>query len=301
MREIYGDDLFERLRPDWAGVQARQVQAWLNDAQVAVWVAELDGLTVGFIATTCEQQTGMGMLELVAVDPAHQRQGIGGRLVAHALAHLRQAGVVYVEAYIRDFPGHEPAHRTFQSQGFTLRAVMPVLLYRPVERPGDPAPRPLLIRRLTPVDVEACVAFGVEAFRSVYSSFETLYGPDLFGRIEPDWEASQSSYIRSAITDSNDETWVYERDGQPTGFVVLKMDDHGIADIDLLAVDPDAQGQGIATMLNTFAFVRSQEASMTYVVVATADDPGHAPARRSYERAGFTPMPIQWNLQIIHL
>jgi ribosomal protein S18 acetylase RimI-like enzyme len=178
---------------------------------------------------------------------------------------------------------------------------MPVLLYRTIERPGDPAPRPLLIRRHTPADVETCVAFGIEAFRSVYSSFETLYGSDLFGRIEPDWEASQSSYIRSAITDSNDETWVYERDGQPTGFVVLKMDDHGIADIDLLAVDPDAQGQGIATMLNRFAFARSQEASMTYVVVATADDPGHAPARRSYVRAGFTPMPIQWNLQIIRL
>ena len=40
-------DLFERLRPDWAGVQAQQVHAWLNDAQVVVWVAELDGLTVG--------------------------------------------------------------------------------------------------------------------------------------------------------------------------------------------------------------------------------------------------------------
>lgn len=301
MREIYGDDLFERLRPDWAGVQAQQVQAWLNDAQVVVWVAELDGLTVGFIATTCDLQTGMGMVELVAVDPAHQRQGLGGRLVAHALAHLRQAGVAYVEAYIRDFSGHEPAHRTFRSQGFARRTVMPVLLHRTIERPGDPAPRPLMIRRLTPLDVDACVAFGLEAFRSVYASFETLYGPDLFGRIEPNWEASQSSYIRSAITDGNDETWVYERDGQPTGFVVLKMDDYGIADIDLLAVDLAAQGQGIATMLNNFAFGRSQEASMRYVVVATADDPGHAPARRSYERAGFTPMPIQWNLQITRL
>lgn len=301
MREIYGDDLFDRLRPDWAGVQARQVHAWLHDAQVLSWVAELEGLTVGFIATTCDAQTGMAMVELVAVDPAHQRQGIGGQLVAHALAHLRQAGAVYVEAYIRDFSGHEPAHRTFRSQGFAPRAVMPVLLHRATERPGDPAPRPSSIRRLTPADVEACIAFGVEAFRSVYSSFETLYGPDLFGRIEPEWEVTQASYIRSAITDSDDETWVYERDGQPAGFVVLKMDDHGIADIDLLAVDPDAQGHGIATMLNSCAFERSQAASMSYVVVATADDPGHAPARRSYERAGFTPMPIQWNLQIIRL
>jgi RimJ/RimL family protein N-acetyltransferase len=112
---------------------------------------------------------------------------------------------------------------------------------------------------------------------------------------------SQASYIRSAITDSDDETWVYDLEGRPAGFVVLKMDDAGIADIDLLAVDPAQQGQGIATMLNRFAFERSQEESMSYVVVATADDPGHAPARRSYESAGFVPMPIQWNLQIIRL
>ncbi|MCU1504479.1 MAG: Acetyltransferase family [Ilumatobacteraceae bacterium] len=79
------------------------------------------------------------------------------------------------------------------------------------------------------------------------------------------------------------------------------MDVHGIADIDLLAVDPNLQGRGIATTLNNFAFQRSQEASMAHVVVATADDPGHAPARRSYENAGFVPMPIQWTMQIIRL
>ena len=301
MRAIYGDDLIERLRPDWAEDLAAEVEAWLNGPEGVVWVADLDGIAIGFIVTTCDLRTGMGKVELVAVDRAHERQGVGGRLVAHALAHLREAGVAYVEAYVRDFAGHEPAHRLFRSHGFARRAVMPVLLYRTIDQPGDPVPRPLQIRRLAPADVEECVAFGVDAFRSVYASFETLYGPDLFRRIEPDWEVSQASYIRSAITESDDETWVYELDGRPAGFVVLKMDAYGIADIDLLAVDPDAQGRGIATTLNRFAFGRSQEASMAYVVVATADDPGHAPARRSYERAGFSQMPIQWNLQIIRL
>ncbi|MBK9969827.1 MAG: GNAT family N-acetyltransferase [Acidimicrobiaceae bacterium] len=301
MREIYGDELFERLRPDWSSAQAAQVDAWFNDPQTSSWVAELDSVTVGFIVTTCDLSTGMGMLEIIAVHPDQQRQGIGARLISHALAHLRDAGVAYVEAYIRDFAGHAPAHQALRSQGFTRRAVMPVLLYRATEFPGSPAHRPARIRRITEADVDACVTFGVEAFRSVYASFEDLYGPDLFGRFEPDWEASQASYIRRAITDSDDETWVYDLEGRPAGFVVLKMDDHGIADIDLLAVDPAQQGQGIAPMLNRVAFERSQEESMSYVVVATADDPGHAPARRSYESAGFVPMPIQWNLQIIRL
>ena len=196
MREIYGDELFERLRPDWSSAQAAQVDAWFNDPQTSSWVAELDSVTVGFIVTTCDQSTGMGMLEIIAVHPDQQRQGIGARLISHALAHLRDAGVAYVEAYIRDFAGHAPAHQALRSQGFTRRAVMPVLLYRATEFPGSPAHRPARIRRITEADVDACVTFGVEAFRSVYASFEDLYGPDLFGRFEPDWEATQASYIR---------------------------------------------------------------------------------------------------------
>jgi hypothetical protein len=40
---------------------------------------------------------------------------------------------------------------------------------------------------------------------------------------------------------------------------------------------------------------------MAYVIVATASDPGHAPARRTYENVGLTPMPIQRNLLVAKL
>ena len=69
MRGIYGDELFERLRPDWASAQAAQVDAWLSDPQTSCWVADLDSVTVGFIVTTCDLATGMGMLEFIAVHP----------------------------------------------------------------------------------------------------------------------------------------------------------------------------------------------------------------------------------------
>ncbi|MCU1504477.1 MAG: hypothetical protein JWM12_3831 [Ilumatobacteraceae bacterium] len=137
MREIYGDELFDRLRPDWSGVQAAQIAAWLKDPLAPTWVAELDGVAVGFIVTSLNPHAGMGMVEVIAVHPTQQRQGIGGRLVSQALDHLRDAGVAYVEAYIRDFPGHEPAHGALRSQGFTRRAVhaCPAL-------PDDRASRP---------------------------------------------------------------------------------------------------------------------------------------------------------------
>jgi ribosomal protein S18 acetylase RimI-like enzyme len=243
----------------------------------------------------------MGSVEMVAVAPEAQRAGIGSRLVRHALGCLRGAGVQYVHAFIRDFPGHEPASRTFRSAGFERRAVQPVLLSRSVERTGLVAAVPAGVRRVRADEVDRCVRFGLEAFRPVYASFRHEYGTHLFDCIEADWEHRQATYIADAISDPNDETWVYELAGRPAGFVVLKMDEHGIADIDLLAVDPAMQGRGIAAALNRFACARAGEAGMEHVVVATADDAGHAPARRSYERAGFEPMAIQWNLQITRL
>jgi ribosomal protein S18 acetylase RimI-like enzyme len=240
----------------------------------------------------------MGSVDIVAVSPEAQRAGIGSRLVQHTLRGLREAGVLYVQAFIRGFPGHEPAARTLRSTGFQRRAIQPVLLSRPVERPGLVTAVPAGVRRVRPQEVDRCVRFGLEAFRPVYASFRHEYGSHLFNCIEADWEHRQATYIADAIGDPNDETWVYELDGRPAGFVVLKTDEHGIADIELLAVDPAMQGRGIAAALNGFACDRAGEAGMKHVVVATADDAGHAPARRSYERAGFEPMAIQWNLQI---
>jgi ribosomal protein S18 acetylase RimI-like enzyme len=301
MRGMYGEDLFARLRPDWAARQGEQVRGWFRDPALSGLIAESDGQVVGFVASSADLPARMGSVEMVVVAPEAQRTGIGSRLVRHALGALRDRGVLYAQAFIREFPGHEPALRTFRSTGFERRAVQPVLLSRPVVQPSRTVEIPAGIRRVVADDVDQCVRFGLEAFRPVYASFHREYGTHLFDCIEPDWERSQAVYIEEAIKDPDDETWVYELQGRPVGFLVLKMDEHGVADIDLLAVDPTVQRRGIAAALNRFAVDRAGEAGMRHVVVATADDAGHALARRSYERAGFEPMVIQWNLQIARL
>jgi GNAT superfamily N-acetyltransferase len=60
----------------------------------------------------------------------------------------------------------------------------------------------------------------------------------------------------------------------------------------MLAVDPDHQGLGIGTALTGFALDRIKDAEMTVAMVETGGDPGHAPARRVYEKAGYTLLPI---------
>ena len=58
----------------------------------------------------------------------------------------------------------------------------------------------------------------------------------------------------------------------------------------MIAVDPDYQNQGVGSELVTFAVDRIVERGMSLAEIGTGGDPGHAPARRVYEKAGFSPI-----------
>jgi len=65
-----------------------------------------------------------------------------------------------------------------------------------------------------------------------------------------------------------------------------------MGEISMLAVDPEHQGGGIGTALTEFALERLKEAGMRVAMVETGGDPGHAAARRTYEKAGYVLLPI---------
>jgi ribosomal protein S18 acetylase RimI-like enzyme len=57
-------------------------------------------------------------------------------------------------------------------------------------------------------------------------------------------------------------------------------------------VHPDYQNRGIGTSLNTFALARMKASGMVLADLHTGGDPGHAPARKAYEKAGYTALPL---------
>lgn len=59
----------------------------------------------------------------------------------------------------------------------------------------------------------------------------------------------------------------------------------------MMAVDPDRQNRGLGLALVNFAVDRITESGAQLAEIGTGGDPGHAAARRIYEKAGFTPMP----------
>jgi ribosomal protein S18 acetylase RimI-like enzyme len=88
-------------------------------ARRKVWVAEAGGSPAGFVAVTVEEKDSTGEIYLVAVDPAHQRQGIGTALTDRALDHLRSSGCTPAVVATGGDSGHAAARRTYERAGFT--------------------------------------------------------------------------------------------------------------------------------------------------------------------------------------
>lgn len=149
------------------------------------------------------------------------------------------------------------------------------------------------IRPLEDGDRAAVVAFSLRAWAPVFASIEQAMGTDIFRRLHPDWREDQRRAVE-AVCAKKDRVWVAERDDNAVGFVAVELDSHeeNLGEISMLAVDPDHQGGGVGTALTEFALDRLKEAGMTVAMVETGGDPGHAAARRTYEKAGYTLLPI---------
>jgi GNAT superfamily N-acetyltransferase len=76
--------------------------------------------------------------------------------------------------------------------------------------------------------------------------------------------------------------------------------DMWMGEIGLNAVDPAHVGHGVGTAMYDFALARMKEAGMRVATVSTGGDPSHMPARRAYEKAGFTAsIPSVWMCRTI--
>lgn len=55
------------------------------------------------------------------------------------------------------------------------------------------------------------------------------------------------------------------------------------------AVNPEFAGKGIGSAMYNYIFDEMEKDGMTHVGVYTGRDNAHAPARRAYEKVGFSP------------
>jgi len=142
--------------------------------------------------------------------------------------------------------------------------------------------------------LEPVVDLSLRAWEPVFDSIREALDPEVFSAFYPDsWRAEQREAVTRACTAPDHETWVAMRDETVVGFVdTMLHPDSPMGEIHMVAVDPDSQRQGIGMRLTEFALERLRLAGAQVAMVETGGDPGHAPARATYERAGLRLFPV---------
>jgi GNAT superfamily N-acetyltransferase len=150
-----------------------------------------------------------------------------------------------------------------------------------------------LIREYRPQDAEPVVELSVRAWASVFASLEQVLGREIFVRLHGDWRPYQERAVRGVLADPAVRVWVAEAGRRVVAFVAATLHaERLLGEITMLAVDPDEQDRGIGTALTGLATDWLRASGMRVAMVETGGDPGHAPARRVYEKAGYTLLPV---------
>jgi len=149
------------------------------------------------------------------------------------------------------------------------------------------------IRPIQESDTQELIALTLFAFEPIFDSFEKILGPDIFPVLYPDWRALHTKIVLDAIGDESIHFWVAEVHDKAVGLITYILNHenkHG--EVHFLAVHPDFQNLGIGTALNLFVLEKFKEAGMILAEVGTGGDESHAPARKAYENAGYTALPL---------
>lgn len=150
------------------------------------------------------------------------------------------------------------------------------------------------IRPYSPQHRAAVLDLSRRAWAPVFPATRAAVPGFVYDAFYPDgWEARQLADL-SAVLDAEPENVDLAFDGgNLAGWACTRLhpEDH-MAELYVLAVDPARQRQGVATALMNRVEERARAAGLWMLMVETGGDPGHAPARATYESAGFVRWPV---------
>lgn len=172
---------------------------------------------------------------------------------------------------------------TPRSDGTSFRPELPVWEHR----------RVIEIRTMVSADVDAVVELGSRAWAPVHPSIEATFSSDIYRSLVHDADGEQRDAIRRVCADPQMDLLVAVIDGVPAGFLALDPHDgSAMAEVHMVAVDPDHQRRGVAEALMAAAERRAAEHGAEVLMVETGGDPGHGPARSLYESVGYRLVPV---------
>lgn len=102
----------------WRERQLRDLAAVLDREPDNVDVAIDEGRPIGWVCTRLHPEDSMGEVYVIAVDPDHQKLGVGRALLEHSFARARSAGMTMVMVETGGDSGHARARESYESLGF---------------------------------------------------------------------------------------------------------------------------------------------------------------------------------------
>lgn len=120
---LVGEKIARQLHPDWRADQSTAVRQVCADAD-RVWVADRNALPVGFAAVVINEESALGKVEMLAVDPEHQGLGIGLALTEAATSWISAQGLPLAEIGTGGDPTHAAARHTYEKAGYTPLSIV---------------------------------------------------------------------------------------------------------------------------------------------------------------------------------
>lgn len=295
LEQILGPELFGRLHPDWRTSERKAIEAATGDHALTLFVGEVGDALESVAAVECDHDRRIGWMGLTAIDADCHDHGLGTLVMEFGLNLMKEAGMAVAYFQTLGHPAQAPLRGTYEATGATL---MPTARYfKALEgelKTGWPsAPPTPSARAYQREDQAAVVRLSLRSWEPVFASLHDVLGSEIFLRLHPDWRVDQQAAVEATCATAGTEVLVAEVDGVSVGFVAFMLDGASeTGEVEMLAVDPDYQRRGIGLTLTELALASMERAGMRAAVIETGGDPGHAPARATYEAAGCTRVSI---------
>ena len=146
------------------------------------------------------------------------------------------------------------------------------------------------IRSAIESDLDRVGKIARQAWQAIHNSYRRIIGEGMHRDLYTNWEADKEAQVHYHWQDCPDWFRTVEsvETGQVVGFITFRIDSvKSMGTIGNNAVAPEAQGEGIGTMMYNYVLDLFQKRGLKYASVTTGLDEGHAPARSAYEKAGF--------------
>ncbi len=149
----------------------------------------------------------------------------------------------------------------------------------------------IIIREVTPDDIPAIKVITAKSWEGYFKMCRQRLGEKIFDVTKRGWESWKPEQVAMQCEpETKDYVLVAEVDGQIAGFAtfILNAGKPGVGEISNNAVSPEFQGRGVATKLYAEVLDIMRKAEMKVAKVYTGLDDSHIPARRAYEKLGFS-------------